>query len=116
FLAFPSGAEVTSTATPAGTRDTTTTTTPAVPSGPPPSIANVRTAAITPLSATLSWQTSEAATSRLVYGLDAPVIWTAPTVSGTTHEATVSGLTAASTYHLDVTATTPDGRSAVSQF
>jgi hypothetical protein len=116
FLAFPSGAEVTSTATPAGTTDTTTTTTPAVPSGPPPSIANVQTVAITPHSATLSWQTSEAATSRLVYGLDAPVIWTAPTVSGTTHEATVSGLTAASTYHLDVTATTPDGRSAVSQF
>lgn len=115
FMAFPSGAEVTA-APPAGTTDTTTTTTPAAPSGPPPSIADVRTVAITPFSATLSWQTSEAATSRLVYGLDAPVIWTAPTVSGTTHQATVSGLTAASTYHLDVTATTPDGRSAVSQF
>jgi hypothetical protein len=116
FMAFPNGAVVSPAATPAGTTDTTTTTTPTVPSGPPPSIANVRTVAITPFSATLSWQTSEAVTSRLVYGLDAPVIWAAPTVSGTTHEATVSGLTAASTYHLDVTATTPDGRSAVSQF
>jgi hypothetical protein len=37
-------------------------------------------------------------------------------VSGTSHTATVSGLTAASTYHLDVTATTADGRSSVSQF
>ena len=117
FMAFPSGAEIPSAATPAGTTDTpTTTTTPAAPSGPPPSIVDVRTVAITPFSATLSWQTSEAATSRVVYGPDAPVLWTAPTVSGTTHQATVSGLTPASTYHVDVTATTADGRSAVSQF
>jgi hypothetical protein len=115
FLAFPTGATVPSTGTPTGTT-TTTTTTPAAPSGPPPSISDVRTVALTPFSATLSWRTSEATSSRVVYGLDAPVVWTAPTVSGTTHQATVSGLTAASTYHLDVTATTDDGRSAVSQF
>ena len=115
FLAFPTGATVSSAGTPTDTT-TTTTTTPTAPSGPPPSISDVRTVALTPFSATLSWRTSEATSSRVVYGLDAPVVWTAPTVSGTTHQATVSGLTAASTYHLDVAATTADGRSAVSQF
>jgi hypothetical protein len=115
FLAFPTGATVPSTGTPADTT-TATTTTPAAPSGPPPSISDVRTVALTPFSATLSWRTSEAASSRVVYGPDAPVVWTAATVSGTAHQATISGLIAASTYHLDVTATTADGRSAVSQF
>jgi hypothetical protein len=114
FMAFPSGASVPASSAPAET--TSTTTTPAAPTGPPPTISNVRTIALTPFSATLSWQTSEPATSRAVYGLDMPVVWTAPTVSGTTHQVTVPGLSAASTYHLDVTATTADGRSAVSQF
>jgi hypothetical protein len=112
FMAFPSGAEP-PTASPT---TTTTTTTPPTPSGPPPSIVGVHTVSLTPFSATLSWRTSEAATSRVVYGLDAPVVWTAPTASGTTHQVTVTGLTFSSTYHLDVTATTADGRSAVSQF
>lgn len=110
FMAFPTGTE------PPAATPTTTSTTPAVPSGPPPSIAGVHTVSLTPFSATLSWQTSEATTSRIVYGLDAPVIWTEATVSGTTHEVTVTGLNATSAYHLDVTATTADGRSAVSQF
>ena len=112
FLAFPGGATVPSTGTPEGT--TTTTATP--PSGPPPAISDVRTVALTPFAATLSWHTSEAATSRILYGLDTPVVWTTPTDPGTAHQLTVSGLTAASTYHLDVTATTADGRSSVSQF
>src|SRR5205814_1430027 len=43
-------------------------------------------------------------------------VWTAPTESGTSHQVTVSGLTHSSSYHLDVTATTADGRSAVAQF
>jgi hypothetical protein len=115
FMAFPTGATVATPGTPAGTT-TTTTTTPSAPSGPPPAISDVRTVALTPFTATLSWSTSEEATSRVVYGLDTPVVWTAPTVSGTSHTATVSGLTAASTYHLDITATTADGRSSVSQF
>ena len=113
FMAFPSGSEPPATTAPT---ETTTTPAPPVPSGPPPAIEDVRTVAITPFSATLSWRTSEAATSRVVYGLDAPVLWTAPTVAGTTHQATVTGLVFSSTYHLDVTATTADGRSAVSQF
>jgi hypothetical protein len=111
FLAFPSGAEP-----PAAPTTTTTTTTPTTPSGPPPSIDSVHTVSLTPFSATLAWHTSEAAASRVVYGLDAPVVWTAPTAPGTTHVMTVSGLTHSSTYHLDVTATTSDGRSAVAQF
>jgi hypothetical protein len=111
FMAFPAGTEP-----PASATTATTTTTPAAPSGPPPSIEAVHTVSLGPFSATLSWRTSEAATSRVVYGLDAPVIWTAPTASGTTHQVTVTGLTFATSYHLDVTATTADGRSAVSQF
>jgi len=111
FMAFPSGSEP-----PAPAADTTTTTTPTAPSGPPPSIDGVHTVSLTPFSATLAWRTSEAATSRVVYGLDAPVVWTAPAAAGTAHQVTVTGLTFASSYHLDVTATTADGRSAVSQF
>lgn len=113
FMAFPSGS-VASPATPTGT--TTEPTPPPAPSGPPPSVQDVRTLAVTPYSATLSWRTNEAATSRVVYGLDVPVLWTAPTASGTTHQATVTGLMPASTYHLDVTARTADGRSNVAQF
>jgi hypothetical protein len=118
FMAFPTDTPVPSVGTPAETSGSTstTTTTPAAPSGPPPSISEVRTVALTPFSATLSWQTSEAATSRAVYGLDVPLVWTAPTVSGTTHQVTLSGLVPASSYKLDVTATTADGRSGVSQF
>jgi hypothetical protein len=113
FMAFPSGTEPPASTT---SPQTTTTTTPAAPSGPPPSIADVRTVSVGPFSATLSWRTSEAATSRVVYGLDAPVLWSAPTAAGTTHQTTIAGLAFSSTYHLDVTATTADGRSAVSQF
>ena len=113
FMAFPSGAAPPPSTT---TPETTTTPAPAAPIGPPPSIADVRTVSVGPFSATLSWRTSEPATSRVVYGLDAPVLWSAPTAAGTTHQATITGLTFSSTYHLDVTATTADGRSAVSQF
>ena len=114
FMAFPDASTVPVPANPTDTITATTTAT--VPSGPPPAVQDVRTLAVTPFSATLSWSTSEAATSRVVYGLDAPVLWTAPTGSGTSHQVTVTGLTPASSYHLDVTATTADGRSAVSQF
>jgi hypothetical protein len=116
FMAFPEGAAVPVAPSPTGTTTTTTTTTPTVPSGPPPAVQDVRTLAVTPFSATLSWSTNEASTSRVVYGLDAPVLWTAPTAAGTSHRTTVTGLMPASSYHLDVTATTPDGRSVVSQF
>ena len=113
FLAFPSGTEPPAAGVPSQEAPTTTAPT---PSGPPPTISDVHTVSLTPFSATLSWRTNEAATSRVVYGLDAPVVWTAPTESGTTHQVTVSGLTHSSSFHLDVTATTADGQSAVEQF
>jgi hypothetical protein len=116
FMAFPSGATVPAVGTPAETTGSTTATTPTAPSGPPPVISNVRTVGLTPFSATLSWNTSETATSRAVYGLDVPLVWTASTSPGTGHELTISSLAPASAYHLDVTATTADGRSSVSQF
>ena len=116
FMAFPSGATVPVSGAPPETNATTTSTTAAAPSGPPPTISNVRTTALTSFSATLSWQTSESASSRVVYGLDVPVVWSAPTSPGMAHQLTVSGLEPASSYKLDVTATTPDGRSGISQF
>jgi len=119
FLALPGTASATTPpAAPTGTTTTTTTTTtaPAAPTGPPPEIEDVHTVSLTPFSATIAWRTSEQASSRVVYGLDAPVVWTAPTATATTHQATVTGLSFSSSYQLDVTATTADGRSAVSQF
>jgi hypothetical protein len=118
FLALPGGSSAPPTA-PAGTTSTpseTTTTTSTAPSGPPPEISSVRTLALTPFSATISWRTSEPATSRLVYGLDAPVIWTAATAGGTQHQATVTGLNFSNSYVLYVTATAEDGQSAVADY
>jgi hypothetical protein len=94
----------------------TTTTTPAAPAGPPPEIESVRTLELTPFSATISWRTSEPTNSRLVYGLDAPVIWTPPTATSTQHQATVTGLNFSSSYVLYVTAATDDGRNAVADY
>jgi hypothetical protein len=113
FLTFPS-----SDAPAASTSPTTEppATTPPAPSGPPPGIADVRTSALTPFSATLSWRTSEAATSRIAYGLEAPVLWTAPSTGSTSHQATLTGLAYASSYRLAVTATTADGRTGVAEF
>ena len=113
FLALPGASAPISTPAPT---ETTTTPAPAAPTGLPPEIENVHTVSLTPFSATISWRTSEAASSRIAYGLDAPVIWTAPTVTATEHQATVTGLTFSSSYLLAVTATTTDGRSAVAEF
>jgi hypothetical protein len=112
FLAIPGAAP------PPTTAPTETTTTPAstVPAGPPPEIDNVRTLSLTPFSATIAWRTNEQASSRLAYGLDAPVIWTGRTATSTTHQATVSGLSFSKSYRLDVRATTPDGRTGVAEF
>ena len=111
FLALP-GAEQ----PPETTAETTTTTTPTVPAGPPPEIEAVRTVSLTPFSATISWRTNVEASSRLAYGLDAPVIWTAPTATSRTHQATVTGLSFSTSYRLDVTAKAPDGQTSVAQF
>jgi hypothetical protein len=119
FLTIP-GDSTQSSSAPAGTSstpsETGTTTTPAAPTGPPPEISSVRTLALTPFSATISWRTSEPASSRLVYGLDAPVIWTGPSAVGTQHQATMTGLDFSSSYVLYVTATATDGQSAVADY
>lgn len=113
FFSFPGGASAPTTTTPG---ETSTTTTPAAPTGPPPTIETVRTLSLTPFSATLSWHTSEAASSRASYGLASPVIWTAPTPASTEHRVTITGLTQLRSYRLDVTATTADGRRAVAEY
>jgi hypothetical protein len=88
----------------APTDTTTTTTTPAQPVGPPPEIENVHTISLTPFSATIAWRTNVPATSRIAYGLDAPVLWTAANIASTEHQATLTGLTFSSSYKVAVTA------------
>ena len=125
FLAFPG-------ATPAGTTPATgtatsfstgppatttpTSTTPTTPSGPPPTISGVHTVALSPLSATIAWQTSEATTGRAAYGLDVPSLWTPATTMSTSHTTTLTGLAAASSYKLVVGSTTADGRTGTAEF
>ncbi len=102
FLALPSVTFQPAAGSPSDT--TATTTTPAQPVGPPPEIENVHTISLTPFSATIAWRTSVPATSRIAYGLDAPVLWTAPNIAATEHQATLTGLTFSSSYKVAVTA------------
>jgi hypothetical protein len=110
FLALPGVSEPAQSAAPPETA-----TTPAAPVGPPPTIENVHTTALTPFSATVEWRTDVPATSRIAYGLDAPVLWTDASV-GTLHRATVSGLSFASSYQLAVTAVSEGDPASVAQF
>jgi hypothetical protein len=103
FLALPSVTFHPAAGSPSDTT-TTTTTPPAQPVGPPPEIENVHTTSLTPFSATIAWRTSVPATSRIAYGLDAPVLWTAPNIASTEHHATLTGLTFSSSYKVAVTA------------
>ncbi len=102
FLALPSVTFQPATGSPS--EATTTTTTPTQPVGPPPEIENVHTISLTPFSATIAWRTNVPATSRIAYGLDAPVLWTAPNIAATEHHATLTGLTFSSSYKVAVTA------------
>jgi hypothetical protein len=113
FLALPGLPTLQTTTTPS---DTTTTTTPAAPVGPPPEIVNVHTTALTPFSATIAWRTSVPSSSRIAYGLDAPVIWTAPTLASTDHHATLTGLAFDNSYKLAVTAVNDGGAAQVGEF
>jgi hypothetical protein len=115
FHAFP-GASTTETSTTPGDPATGTSPTPSAPSGPPPRIESVRTVSLTPFSATIAWHTSEDAIARAAYGLDSPVVWTEPTLTGTEHRATLTGLNFSRSYRLDLSATTADGRTGVSEF
>jgi hypothetical protein len=116
FLSLPGDTDPGSPSTPSETTPTGTASAPAAPTGPPPEIENVHTTSLTSFSATIAWRTDTPASSRVVYGLDAPVIWTAATPVGTQHEATLTGLAFSSSYSLVVTATNPDGLSSVAEF
>jgi hypothetical protein len=112
FLALPGIPTSPTTTTPADT----TTTTPAAPVGPPPEIENVHTTALTPFSATIAWRTSVPASSRIAYGLDAPVIWTPASGASTEHQATLTGLGFDDSYKLAVTAVNDGGAARVAEF
>ena len=114
FLAMP-GVVTTPPASGSPTDTTATTTTPA-PTGPPPEIANVHTISLTPFSATIAWRTNVPATSRIAYGLDAPVLWTAPSVASTEHQATLTGLSFSSSYKVAVTAANEGGPGRVDEY
>ncbi len=108
FLALPG-------AVTAPTSDTTPTTTTPAPTGPPPEIEDVHTLALTPFGATIAWRTNVPATSRIAYGLDTPVLWTAPSVA-TEHRATLTGLTFSSSYKVAVTAVNEGGPGRVDEY
>jgi hypothetical protein len=110
FLALPGAA---STAPPP---PTATTTTPAAPTPPAPTIEDVHTVALTPFSATIAWRTSVAASSRVAYGVDAPVVWTEASANSMDHQATVTGLTFSSSYKLAVTAENAGGQAPIAEF
>jgi hypothetical protein len=117
FLALPNVTFEPSAGTPTDTTTTTTTTTtPAQPVGPPPEIENVHTISLTPFSATIAWRTNVPATSRIAYGLDAPVLWTAPTIAATEHQATLTGLTFSSSYKVAVTAVNEGSPARVAEY
>jgi hypothetical protein len=115
FLALPSVTYHPAAGSPSDTTTTTTTTSPQ-PVGPPPEIENVHTTSLTAFSATIAWSTNVPATSRIAYGLDAPVLWTAPNIASTEHHATVTGLTFSSSYKVAVTATTEGSPSSVEEY
>jgi hypothetical protein len=115
FLALP-GVVTTPPASSSPGDTTVTTTTPAAPTGPPPEIENVHTLSLTPFSATIAWQTNVPATSRIAYGLDAPVLWTAPSSATTEHQATLTGLTFSSSYKVAVTAANEGGPGRVDEY
>ncbi len=115
FLALP-GVATTPSAGGSPSDATATTTTPAAPTGPPPEIENVHTLSLTPFSATIAWRTNVPATSRIAYGLDAPVLWTAPSSATTEHQATLTGLTFSSSYKVAVTAANEGGPGRVDEY
>jgi hypothetical protein len=115
FLALP-GAMTAPPASSSPSETTATTTTPAAPTGPPPEIEDVHTVSLTPFSATIEWRTNVPATSRIAYGLDAPVLWTAPSIASTEHQATLTGLSFASSYKVAVTAANEGGPGRVDEY
>jgi hypothetical protein len=93
-----------------------TTTAPSAPTPPAPTIEDVHTVSLTPFSATIAWRTSVPASSRIAYGLDAPVVWTDASTGSTDHQATVSGLSFGTSYKLAVTAENAGGLAPIAEF
>ena len=82
----------------------------------PITISDVHTVSLTPYSATIAWRTSEPVSSRIAYGFGTPTLWTADDPDALEHVAEVSGLTAASSWNLWVTARATDGRTATEPY
>lgn len=95
-----------------GAAPTTTTTV----STTPITISDVHTTALTPFSATIAWRTSEPVSSRVAYGQATPTLWTDGDQAAVDHVAEVSGLTAASSWNVWITARASDGRTATEPF
>jgi hypothetical protein len=98
------------TGTPAETVPTVTVNT------TPVTISDVHTVALTPFSATIAWRTSEPVASRIAYGAGTPTLWSTEGPDDVEHEAVLTGLTAASSWNLWVTARASDGRTATEPF
>jgi Beta-galactosidase len=112
---FASGGAPPPTTTTEPTTTDPTTTTPAPPPPPPAApiaVSDVRDVALSSSSATIAWRTSEAVSSRIAYGIDAPTLWTAPEAPTTDHVATLTGLAYGTSYRFAVAAAAPDGRTA----
>jgi hypothetical protein len=117
FLTFGPGPAASTTGAPAtAPTETTFTTTTAAPAGPPPVISDVRTVSLSPFAATISWRTNVPTRSRLVYGLDAPHVWSAQTALSTSHQATMTGLGQLRSYRLDIAAQSEDAQTALEEF
>lgn len=84
------------------TRDTTS-----------PNIINIAVST-TGTTATIQWNTNEAASGVVSYGTDSSYGSTVTTTAGTTHTATITGLTPLSTYHFAVSSTDLAGNPASS--
>ncbi len=101
-------------ATPSGTTSEPAPTT--TVSTTPITISDVRTLSLTPFSATIAWRTSEPVASRIAYGSATPTLWTEDATATLEHVAQVSGLTAASSWNVWVTAHADDGRTATQPY
>jgi hypothetical protein len=80
------------------------------PPGPPIEIYDVH-AERAPFNAEVTWETSEATSSLVAYGIDRPTLWTASS-DGKAHTAALSGLALQQPYKVWVMARAADGREA----
>ena len=79
---------------------------------PTPSISGLRVTARSAFSATVAWSTALPTWSRVAYGLreTGPTLWSPPGESELEHEATLTGLSASTSYRVWVGAPTAEGQ------